>query len=340
MLITNFNARGKIGDILSSAANRATSIWIVTAYMSPAGCGRLSLPSLATAKPVHLTIGRAMEEGLPRATHSFARTLDGIAAPRGGGVRGGNPPSHSKIYVFVLPGKEIAAWLGSSNLTEHGLGDWREANISITDPTAARAILREARDAWASGAPISTAKIVEVPAGVRRTWKRTKPQEFAQSITEEPNSAGGPALCLSLLARNGVVQNKAGLNWWHAGGRARDPNEAYVALPSAAVPQASRVFGAAVRGTVFQAIMHDGTRMPMKLFGSSTKGATTPKQIGSWGNDRIFGQWILRAMLRLRPGTVVTRTHLEAYGRTDICFHRIGTDPVTRQAIVFADFRP
>jgi hypothetical protein len=344
MLITNFNARGKIGGILSLAAKRASSIWIVTAYMSPGGCGKLSLPSLAAAKPVHVTIGRAMEEGLPRSTHSFACALDGIAATRGGGVRGGDPPSHSKIYAFEMPGRQIAAWVGSSNLTEHGLGDWREANVAIANPAVARAILREAQSAWASGILISSAMIVKAPAGVRRIWKRTKPQEFIESITEEPNTAGGPVLCLSLLAKNGEVQNKAGLNWWNAVARApgspRDPDEAYVALPSAAVTQASRVFGTATRGTDFQAIMHDGTKMPMKLFGSSVKGARIPKQIGSRGNDRVFGEWILRKILRLRPGTLVTRALLERYGRTEICFHRIGTDPATGQAIVFVDFRP
>lgn len=157
-------------------------------------------------------------------------------------------------------------------------------------------------------------------------------------MTQEPR--GAPRLTLSLLGRSGEVPEKSGLNWWNAGGRVRNPDEVYVALPAAALGQANLVFGSDARGTTFLARMHDGTEMCMRLEGEQGSDRSKAKQISSDASKAEFGRWILRSVLGLPYGELATRQTLEEYGRTDIYFIREGLDPLTGEVIVRMDFAP
>ena len=63
------------------------------------------------------------------------------------------------------------------------------------------------------------------------------------------------------------------------------------------------------------------------------------KQISTAGNKSIFGEWILRRCLHLPPNELVTVAHLLSYGRTDIRFTKLATQP-NGKALVYVDFMP
>jgi hypothetical protein len=67
-------------------------------------------------------------------------------------------------------------------------------------------------------------------------------------------------------------------------------------------------------------------------------GEQQAKQISSFGDKRRFGYWILRRMLRLPEGTLVTLALLLAYGRTDIGLYRLSENPLTHEVTVLLDF--
>lgn len=148
----------------------------------------------------------------------------------------------------------------------------------------------------------------------------------------------GASISLSLLDRTNKVPAKAGPNWWNAAGRPRNANEAYIALPKAKAAQAAAVFGSYVAGTCFHAILKGGGSMDMRLEGVADSTTRQAKQISSDGDKSMLGQWLLRNRLKVPNGHVVTVQDLQAYGRTDVVFTRVGTDPTTGWAQVEVDF--
>lgn len=342
MLITNrASSLETMAITLKEAFSNAEAIWIASGYISHEACELLGLKRLAGMVPVHITAGRALPEGLPHETLKYLHDLDHIAQKHGGGVRAANPPCHAKIFC-VQQATTIQTWVGSSNLTLNGIQHWVEANVAVFDTAAAQSVLSEAKDTWKKGAKLALVQGVS-QRGMRRPEAAEGGISQASSILtaqEMPETA--PSLVLSLVGRKGEVQERSGLNWWNGGGRKRDPNEAYIALPAAKLGEAEQVFGSTGIKTIFRAIMHDGLEMLMCLEGTNNnknKGITYAKQISSYGTKTEFGKWILRHILRKPNGKLVTRIDLDDYGRTDITFKRIGTDQDGR-AIVFIDFLP
>jgi hypothetical protein len=152
--------------------------------------------------------------------------------------------------------------------------------------------------------------------------------------------ANCPSVSLSLLGVNGQVQAKHGINWWRGTrqGKPRHPDEACVAIRAAQRAQVAQVFGSSAINTRAVAVMHDGTRLILRLEGNNGAGQTQAKQLSTDGNKRDFGQWILRNVLGLTTGTPVTRAILQRYGRIDIRFYRLGTDPATGLPLIYGDF--
>lgn len=339
MLITNFNQHTMQHELAAMMAD-AHEIWISTGYIDLQGIARIGLADAVrdSTRRAYVLVGRAGEEGLAEPTFRVLDYLNEQLAGRGG-VRIANPPTHAKTYCFVR-NSEVQAFVGSSNLTLHGMRDWHEINVQMEGRDAEEALL-ELQRMWQSSRPLSEVQVRDRLPRVSASRRFQITRVPSEPVPSEPGVGDEtPVISLSLLARNGEVQRAAGLNWWAAGGRARNANEAYIALPAELFHNRSAevraVFGGVERGTIFHAMMHDGTAMDMMLEGGDEP---IPKQICSRGDKRIFGQWILRDVLRLPPGTPVTRAILEAYGRTDIAFYRIGTDPNTNLATVFVDFR-
>lgn len=342
MLIVNTRGQSLL-EVLNSVVSRARALHIVAGYVSPGGCELLRLRNLAGSVQVKLVVGRAVAEGLPRSTRAYLMVLDQEATRLGGGVRLASPPSHAKIYCVTVDEStdaSIHAFVGSSNLTENGLRDWHECMVSTTGPDALAA-RDEAERLFSTGRPLAEARLTD------QSLLHPLPGR-ARGIPLAPEPGASPTdleLRLSFLTRMGELGEASGLNWWHAGGRDRHPDEAYVPLRSADVRSGlvERVFGSSLPGTRFRAVFHDGTEMEMMLQGQQLvrlqNGETVraAKQITSAGNTYEFGTWILRRILGIPYGQVVRLQDLIAYGRTDITFRRIGTDS-NNNAIVFVDF--
>lgn len=314
---------------LAPVFSNSDEILIASAYVSPAACNKLSLNTIGKSKPVSIIIGRAIEDGLTPATIYYFNLLDKLLSTAGGGVRLGSEPFHSKIYLSTT-GKKKRFWIGSSNCTENGLYSWHEANIEIMDKSKIILADQIVKDLFINGRPVETAKIVK--PNIRTNLGTAKSFSTSPDFpATEPDTFE-----LSLLEASGKVPEKSGLNWWNAAGRPRDFDEAYIPIRKPALHEMRKVLGYVKCSDEIDAITHDGFTFKVRFSGPKIKGGIDPGNLESSGKKSILGNWILRKILKLSPGALVTRDILEKYGRTSLTFSKLVKPDGT--PLLFIDF--
>lgn len=92
---------------------------------------------------------------------------------------------------------------------------------------------------------------------------------------------------------------KSGLNQWNADGRDRNPDEVYIPIPSWIHEQCEDFFPDNIK-TQFELILPDGTTLSAKLCQSGLKGLMS-------NPNKALGKWLLRDVLKLKKGKLVTR---------------------------------
>ncbi len=143
---------------------------------------------------------------------------------------------------------------------------------------------------------------------------------------------------MTLLGRDGEVQNSAGLNWGQNPNNHTRPNDAYIKIrvqdindfPELFSPKRNYPIHQDTRGRVtrhndaIDIIWDDGISMEGLLEGSQPiDGMTYPKQISSFPVKSELGEY-LRNRLGVPLGQPVRKFHLERYGRTDIAVSLLG----------------
>jgi len=318
MLCTNFEPEETMLECLLHLIRSSRTLKVATAYV---GEEALVLIRPALTRLVNngcraeFFIGMAVGDGLYPGTLRLCQSLHDELTRTGGGVFATQEPFHSKIYTGQIDGVETA-WIGSSNLTIHGLLSWREANIRITgNGRPMQRVLRE-MDLIAT-MRIGLDQIQEVTLPVTRI---IEPQR------EYPDGPAFQVVELPLYRREtGEVQERHGLNWWNGGGRRRDPNEACISLSVRDIKRNPAFFpNRAHQGTRFTVYTDDHEVMEMQIEGGGpidgNSGLRFGKQIASTPRKATLGEWILRRKLNLPPWTVVEKRMLRGYGKDSIKF--------------------
>lgn len=101
------------------------------------------------------------------------------------------------------------------------------------------------------------------------------------------------------------VPEKSGLNQWNASGRPRNENEVYVPIPASVHKERPDFFPD--RNTVFTLMLPDGSEMDAKVCQAGGKA------LMSNPNSKL-GEWLLRKILRITPGCIVTYQDLAIAG--------------------------
>ncbi|MBU1132217.1 NgoFVII family restriction endonuclease [Patescibacteria group bacterium] len=122
---------------------------------------------------------------------------------------------------------------------------------------------------------------------------------------------------LPLYGGRQTVFEKSGLNQWNAGGRPRDPNEVYIPVPAEIHRNVPGFFPD--RDTPFMLRLPDGRQMQSKI--CQDKG----KALMSYSN-RALGQWILRDVLGLKEGELLTYAKLQTIGIDSVRIDKISDD--------------
>ena len=219
-------------------------------------------------------------------------------------------PVHSKLYLWERDGVPFRAFMGSANYTQVAFSRSRREIIQEIDPMDALKYfdLVERDTMYCNHAEIEN-------------WIIIKPAHPLFEAEEAPlisaKGSGVKSESLTLLARNGEVGERSGLNWGQRDGR--EPNQAYIPLSSQIArsgffPLAGNRNGK--NNPHFSVLTDDGINLVLRVEQQGNKAITTPL------NNSQIGEYF-RRRIGVANGAFVTRADLEAYGRTDVTFYKL-----------------
>ncbi len=283
---------------------------ILSGYLGPRPVARLEeLPFNST-----VIYGMYGSEGIKPTLHNSLTTIQGSVANLN--IFYSQLPVHSKCYAWRRRGEIIHALVGSANFSVNGLTTpFREVLAETTFDTfrPLNAYIQHVLNNSISCLEIGTERIIESIINA----------EFCS---------------MSLLGRDGEVQNAAGLNWGQNPNNHTTPNDAYIALRTQHIRDYPHLFQPKQmnpqhldnRGRMqrhndsIEIIWDDGVTMEGLLEGSQpVNGMIYPKQISSFPAKAELGEYI-RTRIGVPLGQPVRRHHLERYGRTDIQVSLLG----------------
>jgi hypothetical protein len=220
-----------------------------------------------------------------------------------------NLPVHSKCYAWRNRGHIVHALVGSANFSKSGL------------TTPYREILAETT--FDSFNPLNDyiKKVLNNSISCLEV-----------GITPILTTSSDPICLLSLLDKNGEVQNTAGLNWGQNPANHTTKDDSYIKIRIKDIRDFPNLFPAKQvnplkfdgRGRKhrhndsIEIIWDDGVCMAGLLFGNQiVDGTMYPKQVGSFPHYAEMGKY-LRQRLNVPNGQPVRLSHLKRYGRDTI----------------------
>lgn len=283
---------------------------VLSGYLGPRPVARLEeLPFNST-----VIYGMYGSEGIKPTLHNSLTSIQGSVANLN--IFYSQLPVHSKCYAWRRRGEIIHALVGSANFSVNGLTTpFREVLAETTFDTfrPLNAYIQHVLNNSISCLEIGTERIIESIIN----------SEFCS---------------MSLLGRDGEVQNAAGLNWGQNPNNHTTPNDAYIALRTQHIRDYPHLFQPKQmnpqhidnRGRMqrhndsIEIIWDDGVTMEGLLEGSQpVNDMIYPKQISSFPAKAELGEYI-RTRIGVPLGQPVRRHHLERYGRTDIQVSLLG----------------
>jgi len=224
------------------------------------------------------------------------------------------PPVHSKIYIWSKDEKPFKCFIGSANYTQMAFSSkQRECLTDITDSNVLHYFDLLERESIFCDHP-DTEGLITIYNDKHYYRKHTREDIISPSTTVNeavPEEIGCEKIVVSLLGRNGEMQNRGGLNWGQRDGR--DHNQAYIQLP----PEVYRSDFFPTRSIHFTIQTDDNKQLMCTRAQKSEEGQAieTPQ------NNSLIGEYF-RHRLGLSSGAFVTKQHLEKYGRTNVAFYK------------------
>jgi len=123
-------------------------------------------------------------------------------------------------------------------------------------------------------------------------------------------------LYLPLYGKNKIVSEKSGLNQWNAAGRVRHPDEIYIPIPSKVHKYSPHFFPP--RDTIFNLHLPNSEILNVKVCQDNSKALMS-------NPNKALGKWLLREVLKLKEGELLTYKKLELIGIDSIRIDKIDT---------------
>lgn len=267
---------------------------------------------------INLIIGMIGKGGVPAPDHKGYLDLENEFGNRFNCLYNlDRPPIHSKCFAFYSEVAGVQGYIGSPNFSWGGFRDNRES-LEVCNPQ----MIKDYFDSL-SNLPqvvactdLSVAPFITEVTRDRNTQILARAEHGVVTVATELESVQ-----VSLLARDGTIHNRAGLNWGHRDNR--DRNEAYIPVQSE-IHNADPEFFPPL-GNWFLVHTDDGETFWCVMAQANRKAIETPEDNSKLG-------LYFRQRMGLQPGVFVTRNDLLHYGRTTVTFNKIDSD------LYFMDF--
>ncbi|CAG36761.1 restriction endonuclease PLD domain-containing protein [Desulfotalea psychrophila] len=263
---------------------------------------------------VDLIVGMCPNDGLSISNHNGFKKLveDDFAGKFECSYVMASPAIHSKVYVWTKDNKPVFGFAGSANYTQNAFFSKQREAVASCDPNIAYDYFQN----LLSDTICCTHNNVENSIQLyNENYSKKKLQLVEQGAFEEttPDHIKGlPKITISLLANNGTLPPRSGLNWGQRPEQHRAPNQAYIRLPSTVY----RTDFFPEKTIQFTVLTDDGETI------MCTRAQENGKAIHSPHNNSLIGKYF-RNRLGLTSGVLVTKNDLTSYGRSDITFYKI-----------------
>lgn len=264
---------------------------------------------LKTNVSIELIIGMCLQDGIEIANHrGFQKLADEDFVGRFGcSYIDRLPAVHSKVYIWLTNNIPIKSFIGSANYTQNAFFREQREVLIEADPQESYKYYQSLINETVYCTHLDAENFVKTSAD-KSTFT------VANSVI---NITGLPKICVSFLDKNGNLPAKSGLNWGLDGnGNKRQPsrtgNEAYIRITA-------KVYNTDFFPPIaeqFTIITDDNKSLLCTREQSSGKSITTPNSNSQMGE-------YFRRRLGLPSGAWVLKSHLETYGRTDVCFYKL-----------------
>lgn len=306
--------------LIEPAKSGADKLYIVSGYATAA----MTFHHLETIKKkignqvhISLIVGMCPYDGMSLSNHKAFQQLSNVDFPDyfecSYIIK--SPQVHSKSYAWFQGRKPISGFIGSANYTQNAFSNNQRELLSQCNPELGLEYFNSLIHDTMYCTHHEIENYIEVYRDTyySRRKKEQLEREGLQLITSErPDIQDLPAIRVSLLDRTGNLPQRSGLNWGQRPEEGREPNQAYIRLPS-------RVYNTdffppiAVHFTV----LTDDNKVLI-----CTRAQQNGKAIHTPHNNSLIGEYF-RYRLGVSSGHPVTTADLTRYGRTDIDFFKI-----------------
>ncbi|MBN8575199.1 MAG: NgoFVII family restriction endonuclease [Candidatus Kapabacteria bacterium] len=308
--------------LIQPAHNGANKLYIVSGYATSA----MAFHHLQYLRKndyqvsVELIVGMCVADGLSESNHKGFQKLvqNDFLGTFSCSYLTEMPPVHSKVYSWYKNEQPICSFIGSANYSQKAFGKNQREVMTVADAEQGLNYFQGLIPQSIYCDHIDTESIVQIyneKSYERVRRERTATQQLQAEIETMPSSPislGLPSVQVNLLDRYGNLPQRSGLNWGQRPEYRREPNQAYIKLPSSIYntdffPQ---------RGVHFTVLTDDDKVLICTRAQDNAKAIETPH------NNSLIGEYF-RNRLGLPNGALVTTDNLIRYGRTTVDFYKI-----------------
>ena len=250
------------------------------------------VPSNGLSVAVHEGFKALISQPLPKEINSFQC-----------GYIFEKPPINSKLYIWAKDDTPIIAFTGSADFVQSAFSNSRRELMVEYDAVEALQYynMAEAHSIFCNHAEVEEYVTLYPTHAILDMENRP---------LEKLSGTGIESRTLSLLSNQGETGTRSGINWGQRAGR--NPNEAYISLPSSIARSGFFPLGE----QHFTVVTDDGHQLILRVEQQNDKAITTPL------SNAQLGEY-LRNRLGVSNGSYVHKSDLEQYGRTDVTFYKL-----------------
>jgi len=306
--------------LMEPVKNGADTLYVVSGYATAA----MVFHHFNALKNIHaqqvkikLIVGMCPYDGISLSNHKAFQQLAQIDYPEyfECSYIFKSPQVHSKIYSWFQGKKPINGFIGSANYTQNAFSKAQRELLFSCDPTLGLDYYKSLISDSIYCTHDEIENYIEIYRDTcysRRKKEYIEKQGFPLITSEKPDLQDLPAVRISFLDNHGSLPQRSGLNWGQRPEEGREPNQAYIKLPSSVY---STDFFPPV--AVHFTVLTDDNKVLI-----CTRAQQNGKAIHTPHNNSLIGEYF-RFRLNIPSGDPVTTETLNRYGRSDVDFYKI-----------------